>query len=146
TPLTSIKAYFQLLERSIEDTNLSRNYLGKTHRQLNKLQDLIADLLDISKIESGRLKFNKKLFDLEPVLLNGIEIIRQTHNDIHIVKQGNAHVKIYGDEVRIEQVLINYLTNAIKYSPGDKNVEINISQQDNHTIRIGVRDFGIGIP
>jgi len=143
TPLTSIKAYFQLMERTVENPALSRNYLSKTQKQLTKLQNLIADLLDISKIESGRLKFNKKLFDLEPLLTNVIDIIRQTHQEVEIERTGEANVKIYGDEVRIEQVLINYLTNAIKYSPGRKSVSIKVHCTESGKVEVRMRDYGI---
>ena len=146
TPLTSIKAYFQLLERSIGDVDLSTKYLSRTRSQLDKLQTLIADLLDISKIESGKLKFNNKTFDFEPLLESAIDIINQTHNDAHIIKKGIANVQILGDDVRIEQVLINYLTNALKYSPEKKEVHVNVNINSQKHVEVRVRDFGIGIP
>ncbi|WP_423149240.1 ATP-binding protein [Rubrolithibacter danxiaensis] len=149
TPLTSIKAYFQILERSLNDTEnkeVSKKYLNRTQFQLDKLQSLIADLLDISKIESGKIKFNKKTFELEPLLNNAIEIINQTHDDYKIIKKGTANVKVYGDDIRIEQVIINYLTNAIKYSPEKKEVHVEISTPDKNEVKVLVKDFGIGIP
>ena len=146
TPLTSIKAYFQLMERSIGNMDLSKKYLSRTQSQLNKLQNLIADLLDISKIESGKLKFNKKTFDFEPLLNSTIDIIAQTHNEVKIIKNGEANVKVLGDDIRIEQVLINYLTNALKYSPEAKEVHVNVSVNGGDHLEVRVRDFGIGIP
>ena len=149
TPLTSIKAYMQLLERSFQ-TDLSKSdetdkYLHRTQFQIDKLNSLIADLLDISKIESGKLKFNKKVFDFEPLLENTLDIIRQTNIDFKITRKGSANVKVYGDDIRIEQVILNYLTNAIKYSPENKEilVECHVS---NGNLFLSVRDFGVGIP
>jgi signal transduction histidine kinase len=146
TPLTSIKAYFQLLERSLTGQEASVKYLNRTQWQLNKLQSLIADLLDISKIESGKMKFNKKVFNLEPLLCSAIDIINQTNEGFNIVKNGEANVKIYGDDIRIEQVLINYLTNAIKYSPDSTEVHVNIKMINDKKVEVRVKDFGIGIP
>ncbi|MXV13929.1 hybrid sensor histidine kinase/response regulator [Hufsiella ginkgonis] len=148
TPLTSIKAYLQLSERSIHDGNsgTTRQYLQRTMVQLDKLNNLIADLLDISKIESGKLKFNKKHFDFEPLLNSAIDIIRQTHDGVRIILTGKANVQVFGDEVRIEQVLINYLTNAFKYSPGTKEVYVDVSTSPDNQLVVKVKDNGIGIP
>lgn len=150
TPLTSIKAYMQLLEKSFENkmekTEETGKYLQRTQFQIEKLSSLIADLLDVSKIESGKLKFNKKVFDFEPLIENTIDIIRKTNNDFNIIRTGSANVKIYGDDIRLEQVLLNYLTNAIKYSPENKEVIVDSSVTPENTLLVSVRDFGVGIP
>ncbi len=151
TPLTSIKAYMQLLERSFTKENISpsseaTNYLTRTQLQLQKLHSLIADLLDISKIESGKLEFNKKEFEFENLLENAVDIIRQTNPEYQIVRKGKADVKVFGDEIRIEQVIVNYLTNAIKYSPESKEVWVCTEKKDNQKIKVTVKDFGVGIP
>src|SRR5690606_6407171 len=72
TPLTSVKGYIQLLGRGLAkgDLELVKSHLSKAEVQLEKLNGLIADLLDISKIESGKLKFNKKYFDIDTLLDN----------------------------------------------------------------------------
>lgn len=147
TPLTSIKGYLQLLERSIEneDHALGKKYLARTQAQVEKLRYLIADLLDISKIEAGKMKFNKKIFDFEQLLDNTIDIIRQTNPEYQILKKRAEPVKAYGDEVRIEQVIINYITNAIKYSPESKEIHIE-SFTNEGFLHFRVKDFGIGVP
>lgn len=147
TPLTSIKAYLQLLQRSLETSGDKQvlNYLQRTQVQIEKLHHLIADLLDISKIESGKLKFNKKSFHFEPVLKSVIETIHQTHAGCSIHLKGSANIDIYGDNERIEQVLINYLTNAIKYSPDCRDIEVEIQITDKEELQVNVRDYGIGI-
>jgi len=149
TPLTSIKAYMQLLERSFDaqssGSGETGKYLERTLFQIDKLHSLIADLLDISKIESGKLKFNKKVFDFEPVIENTIDIIRQTNRDFNIIRKGSADVQVYGDDIRIEQVIINYLTNAIKYSPDNKDVYIESHITNDGQLHVSVKDFGVGI-
>jgi two-component system sensor histidine kinase/response regulator len=146
TPLTSVKGYVQLLERSIDkgDVPTVKKHLQKAQLQLDKLNDLIADLLDISKIESGKLKFNKKSFNMNLLLDSIIEIIHQSNPEFTIVKTGFIGPEVFADEMRIEQVIVNFLTNAIKYSPGTTEVHISAALNDDRVV-IAVRDFGIGI-
>ena len=144
TPLTSIKGYVQLLDRTNTD-NSSKLYIDRTLIQIRKLDSLIADLLDISKIESGKLKFNMQPFDLDTMVANTIDIIRQTFTDFKIERVGKQEETIFGDPIRLEQVLINFLSNAIKYSPQSKNVSVETHVDDEGRIFIGVRDHGIGI-
>ncbi|MFC5284664.1 ATP-binding protein [Pedobacter alpinus] len=148
TPLTSIKAYIQLLSRSLKnhESEQIKGYIEKAQLQVGKLNELIADLLDISKIENGELKLNKKEFDLKHLIDAAIETITQTNDGFSLHIEGNDDsFNIVADENRIEQVLLNYLTNAIKYSPDTKH--INISREINgNFVTIKVRDVGIGIP
>jgi signal transduction histidine kinase len=146
TPLTSVKGYVQLLERSIDkgDVETVKKHLLKAQTQLEKLNNLIADLLDISKIESGKLKFNKQNFFIGDLLKNIVEVMAQSFPDYKITINGKVEHCVFGDEMRIEQVIINFLTNAIKYSPGTNEVLINV-REENERIYLGVRDYGIGI-
>ncbi len=146
TPLTSVKGYVQLLERSIEkgDIPTVKRHLQKAQVQLEKLNDLIADLLDISKVESGKLDFNKKNFMINELLDSVTEIIQQSTPEFKIIRNGSVSIPVYADEMRIEQVIINFLTNAIKYSPGTLEVCINLRLEGDR-IYVGVRDYGIGI-
>jgi two-component system sensor histidine kinase/response regulator len=131
TPLTSVKGYVQLLERSIGrgDVETVKKHLQKAQTQLEKLNNLIADLLDISKIESGKLKFNKQYFQIDDMLKNIVEIMHQSFPDFNIIINGQVNKEVFGDEMRIEQVVINFLTNAIKYSPGTSEVTINVQEK-----------------
>ncbi len=146
TPLTSVKGYVQLLERSIQkgDTETVKKHLAKAQIQLDKLNSLIADLLDISKIESGKLKFNKQNFAIDTLLDNVIEIMHQSNPTLKIIKKGKAGCEIFADEMRIEQVIVNFLTNAIKYSPGTEEIAITIHVKD-EKLYVAVKDCGIGM-
>ncbi|HWV71037.1 MAG TPA: hybrid sensor histidine kinase/response regulator [Pseudosphingobacterium sp.] len=148
TPLTSVRGYIQLLERlpDVKNNERYKSYLAKTSTQLDKLRDLIDDLLDISKIESGKMKFNFQPISIEKLLENTIENISQMYPNHRFRKLGKCTATILGDEMRLEQVLLNYLTNAIKYAPNSKEVFIECKLTDDNKIQIGVRDFGIGIP
>ena len=148
TPLTSVRGYIQLLERlpDVKNNEKYKSYLAKTSAQLDKLRDLIDDLLDISKIESGKMKFNFQPISIEKLLENTIENVSQMYPSHRFRKLGKCTAVILGDEMRLEQVLLNYLTNAIKYAPNSKEVFVECKLTADNKIQIGVRDFGIGIP
>jgi len=145
TPLASMKAYVQLLGRSVEKDEKVKGYVDRTLAQINKLNSLIVDLLDTSRIENGRLKFNESLFNFSKLLKESVEIIGQTYPDYQIHVTGECDALVLGDEMRLEQVILNYMTNAIKYSPDRRELEICSSLENNFLV-IAVKDYGIGIP
>lgn len=146
TPLTSVKGYIQLLQRSLnkDDKTMAQNHLEKASIQLEKLNELIVDLLDISKIESGKMKFNMKSFCADNMVNNAIEMLQHANPDFKITKFGKTDEMIFGDEMRLEQVVINFITNAIKYAPGTNQVNVTINIKD-EKLYLAVKDFGIGI-
>lgn len=146
TPLTSIKGYLQLLQRTVDkdDKEVINKHLRRVQDQVEKLNVLVADLLDISRIDSGKLKFNKADFSLDELLDQVIENTQQTNPDVVIKRSGYAGRKVYGDEMRIEQVIVNFITNAIKYSPENNHIAVNV-RVISDKIYVGVRDHGIGI-
>jgi signal transduction histidine kinase len=146
TPLTSVKGYVQLLERSIDkgDTAAVKTRLYKVQDHIEKLNVLVADLLDISKIESGKLKFNKKYFAIDTLLDNIIEVMQQSHPDFKIIKTETVQQDIFADEMRVEQVIVNFITNAIKYSPSTHEIKIS-SRVCDEKLYVSVKDFGIGM-
>src|SRR5450432_24225 len=145
TPLASMKAYVQLLGRSIGKDEKVKGYVDRTLAQINKLNSLIVDLLDTSRIENGKLKFNESLFNFSKLLKESVEIIGQTYPDYNIHVSGESNALVLGDEMRLEQVILNYMTNAIKYSPDRRELEIYSSLENNFLV-VAVKDYGIGIP
>jgi two-component system, OmpR family, sensor kinase len=144
TPLTSIKAYMQLLERS-ELRDQERNYVKKANSNINKLNNLIGDLLDVSKVQSGQLHLNIAPFELKRMISESIENVQHMYSSHKLIVQGKIpYVIIKGDILRLEQALNNLLLNAIKYSPGADSVYIN-TQLLHSEVRIEVIDDGIGI-
>lgn len=145
TPLTSIKGYVELLD-SIEDKQPNKQFAQKALENINKLEKLIQDLLDVSKIQSGQLELNLKEFSIVHFLdetITGFQMIAKTHL---IVREDYLDGElITADRQRIEQVLTNLLSNAIKYSPGEDKVIVE-SKTNGHELVIKVRDFGMGIP
>jgi PAS domain S-box-containing protein len=147
TPVTGIKAYTQLLSRRLTragDT-ASVETLGKLEAQVDRLNGLITDLLDITRMESGDLPFRPAPFDLDRLLSDVIEEVQGTTSQHRIVAELTAGVTITGDSERIAQVVMNLLTNAIKYSPEADKVVVRTVREGDRAI-ISVQDFGIGIP
>ncbi|MEP6595072.1 MAG: PAS domain S-box protein [Ginsengibacter sp.] len=145
TPVTVIKATLQLLEnKMLTDVNI--DFIHKTLKQVNKLSDLINDLLDVSKTQAGKLKLNYSMFDMNILLKETRDNIQQTTSDHKIIFSENEEKLITNaDNYRIEQVIINILTNAIKYSPDSKDIIIDTRKNDGKII-VSVKDSGIGIP
>jgi two-component system phosphate regulon sensor histidine kinase PhoR len=147
TPLTSIKAYVQLLERTLknDENHVAKVYFKNTNTYIDRLNHLIADLLDVAKIQAGKLPFNMSDFNFDELVEEAVANMQYTATTHKIIIEHNEKVITYGDKQRLEQVFINFLTNAIKYSPQAKEIRVN-SVVDNGNIIVSVRDYGIGIP
>ncbi len=145
TPLTIINAYVQMLEQETADNPSLQSYVERTLSQVKKLNSLIKDLLELSRNESGSLEFSKKPFEFETLLHTIVEMTRHSYPDYEIELDGSAPVMINGDESRIEQVLTNFISNAIKYSPESKKIVIETRLDNDRCLYVGVKDFGIGI-
>ncbi len=147
TPVTSIKAYGQVLQTMFQrqgDTKAVAS-LQKMDAQVNKLTNLIGDLLDVTKIQSGRLEFHEDFFDFSE-LVNGIVDSMQLTTEKHsLIKNLSRTRKVFGDRDRIGQVLTNLISNAIKYSPHTDKILIK-TEGDKNSVTLCVQDFGVGIP
>jgi PAS domain S-box-containing protein len=144
TPLTSITGYLQILNR-LKTDDQSQKFVAKTLQQVKKLTSLVSDLLDVSKIEAGKLQLTIEPFDIRAILDDAIELIQHTNNNYRILLETDIDtLTINGDPHRIEQVLINLLTNAIKYSPGANQIDLFLTITGRE-VKIGVRDYGVGI-
>jgi two-component system, OmpR family, sensor kinase len=144
TPLTSIKAYIQLLEKS-ELKEKERMFVRKAISQIKKLNTLIADLLDVSKIQAGGLQLHIQTFLLTDLISDSIETVNHIYANHQIVIDSELpDVLMKGDKFRLEQALNNLLNNAIKYSPGSQTIYVSGKQINDH-VEIAVRDEGIGI-
>src|SRR5690606_33954313 len=145
TPLTSVNAYLQILAGMPTDDK-GRQFIQKALRQKKKLTTLVNDLLDISKIEAGKLQLKIAEFDLKKLMEEAIDLIGHTNNKYRIFFDSSVKTcNIYSDSQRIEQVLINLLTNAIKYSSGADEVRVSLVCTSEE-VKVGIQDFGVGIP
>lgn len=146
TPMTSIKGYIQLLERSLKKNDLetTKSRLEKVQGQVEKLNSLVADLLDISKIESGKLRFNKTYFSLSALAKHCVEVMQLSNPHVKIILDSTEDIEVFGDEMRIEQVIVNFLTNAVKYAPDAKEVIVKCEIRGEDVL-FSVKDFGVGM-
>lgn len=147
TPVTSIKAYGQVLQLMFRRKGDIKavEQLQKMDAQINKLTNLIGDLLDVTKIQSGRLQFHEELFDFNKLVNEIVDELQITTEKHKIIKKLGKTKIIYADRERIGQVLNNLITNAIKYSPHSKKIIVK-SFTHKDTITLCVEDFGVGIP
>lgn len=147
TPVTSIKAIAQLLERKFEPMGdrITIDLIHKLVNQIKRLTNLIHDLLDASLIEGGKLQLNKNHFLFNELLEEVVSDVQRTTNTHQIVLQDCPSIQVFSDKERIRQVIINMLTNAIKYSPKADQVIVTLELRGK-CVRCCVEDFGIGIP
>jgi signal transduction histidine kinase len=145
TPITSIKGYVGLMMEKYsesEDPFLAKS-IFTVNKQLIKLTGLINNLLDVTRIDIKRMEFNMQPFDICTTVADAIAIMQPTITH-QLIVEGPENCTAYGDKERINQVILNLLTNAIKYSPESDKVLINI-KSNKENITITVQDFGIGI-
>jgi len=147
TPLTSMKIFLGLLVREIEkqdDSEHAQYFMSRIQDQTNQLIELTNDLLDVSRIETGKLRLNSEEFALEDLVHETVEAIETSTRTHKILVNAKDTFLAKADRYRIFQVLINLLTNAIKYSPPGKDIIVTL-QKDKNFLTVSVQDFGIGI-
>jgi len=146
TPVTSIKLYSQIVKTKLDEKKplAAKKFMLKLDDQLSKLTALMLDLLDISRMQSGKIQIQETIFNLNQLIQETVESLqRTTENHALIIKGKFAH-DITGDRERIYQVLVNLITNAIKYSPKGGKIFIHCKNLDNY-VQISVEDSGVGI-
>jgi signal transduction histidine kinase len=144
TPLTTIKAFFQLAKREINPEFRSYGFISKAGRQLNRMERLIEDLLDVSKINSGKMQYNLEQFEFSAILRDAVDSVQEISPTHTLVLEHVPTVMFNGDRHRLEQVIINLLNNAVKYSPDADKVIVNAELSDESLV-VTIKDFGIGV-
>jgi PAS domain S-box-containing protein len=146
TPVTSIKGFTQVLRSRLRQggDEQAQRFLERMDAQLNKLTKLINDLLDISKMQAGKLPLQKEMFRLDEIVREIVENLQAVTPTHKLRLEEITDVEVYGDRDRIGQVVINLLTNAIKYSPESDDVVIRLTK-DREQATVSVQDNGIGI-
>ncbi len=151
TPVTSIKGYVQLLMMIIKEEEPERfpeqvsNSLQRIDYQVSRLTRLITEMLDLSRIETGRLELKNEMLSLTGLVKEAIEDIGLTQPKHNINLHPYFDCNIFGDKSRIEQVVINLITNAIKYSVNSNKIDVCIRQAENNMVAVSIKDYGIGI-
>lgn len=147
TPLTSLKLYSQFLEKNLrtQQDNKNADVATKMNEQINKLTNLINDLLDVTKIQNGKILLSNSEFNFDELVLEVVEE-QQMSTKQNIVLDKQLVGNIIGDRNRISQVMSNLINNAIKYSPESDRILITTKLLENECVFFSVKDFGIGIP
>jgi signal transduction histidine kinase len=143
TPLTSIRAFNQLIRRA-KDSSMIESFLQKSADSIIRMEKLVNDLLDVTKINAGKMNYEMQEFDFLDMLKESIASVQYTRPSHQIILESEIDVIYKGDRFRIEQVMVNFLTNAIKYSPHAHTVTVNCELKSDNII-VSVKDNGIGI-
>ena len=146
TPVTSLKGFAQVLQRRLQKQGdaQGQHYVARMDAQLNRLTKLVSDLLDVSRMQAGKLTFDSEPFELDTLVLETVENVQAAIPEHQIVVEGRTGGCILGDKDRLGQVFINLLTNAVKYSPEAEKVIVHLAA-NSHEAVVSVQDFGIGI-
>jgi len=146
TPLTSLKGYMQMLgakNRNNAD-GFTAMAITKGNIQISKMTAMINGFLNVSRLESGKILLQKQDFKLNQLLLETIEEIEILSNGHEFIFNPGEEIMIHADQEKIGQVINNFLTNAVKYSPHGKIIEISC-KETNGWVQVSVKDEGMGI-
>jgi len=145
TPITSLKASLQLLDR-LKDTPSALTIpklISQANKSLGRLNNLVEDLLNVSKLNQGQISLNRSSFVLHQLVNDCCQYI-QLEKIYRVVIIGDRKLAVYADMHRVEQVIVNFLNNAIKYAPDSKEIIIVIENKEGMA-RVSVTDKGPGI-
>jgi PAS domain S-box-containing protein len=147
TPITTIKGYAQLLDRWTPGGHEPRE--GKAFRILNRQSDrltqLVQELLEVSRLQLGRLALRRQRFELGELVADVLDRMQGVSSRHRLVLHQEGHVFVDADRERIDQVLVNLFDNAIKYSPEGGDIEVRVGIREGSGV-VSIRDPGMGIP
>lgn len=145
TPLTSLKAILQLMQRMKGETSERMlSLIEKANHNISRVTEMVEDLLNTSQMNDGQLRLSKSNFNVVEMIGSCVHHIR-VEDHYKIITEGDKTISVYADESRIEQVVTNFITNAMKYAPESYLIKINIENVEGF-VRITVSDEGPGIP
>jgi len=148
TPLTPMKTSAEFLLQDDPDPETRREMLELIVRNIDRQTRMVNDMLDISRIESGNMRFRKELLDIVEIINSAIETMRKQSEEKKININTDIPpglTKINADKDKLIQVFVNLLSNALKFTPNGGNVEIKAFESGKY-IEVYVKDDGIGIP
>ncbi|MGC9469146.1 MAG: sensor histidine kinase, partial [Anaerolineae bacterium] len=148
TPLTALLSYAELLLRPDLDEEARERFVQTIKRETERVCDLATQFLDLARLESGRSTLSRELVDMDEIIRNAIDVLRpgaeERGHRIEIDVQG-ALPPVIGDKARLHQVLLNLVSNAIKYTEPGGRVAVRAKAGDDE-ITVAVEDTGPGIP
>ena len=151
TPLTNIRSYTETLLDAAGDIPLGteKQFLGVISSESERMARIVTDLLTLSKLDYGRMELRMTRFSLADMLHNVANAMKLTAEDSGhelAVDTPDGLPQIVGDRERIEQVVVNILSNAVKYTPSGGHIRLSACAVPGNRVRITVEDDGVGIP
>ncbi|MFZ4619077.1 MAG: sensor histidine kinase [Bacteroidota bacterium] len=149
TPLFATQGLIEtLLHGAVDDKKVNKDFLKKALNNIERLNSLLEELIDISRIESGEMKLRVRYFDILPTLESTVSELQDYAGQRSIALSLNApqgsELKVFGDRERLGRVLVNLIENAVKYSEPNDSVIVSCTNEKDHVV-ISVKDTGIGI-
>jgi two-component system CheB/CheR fusion protein len=148
TPLAALQAALQLAQRALpqDDTvGRSRGLLEQSLIQARRIDMLVEQLVDATRIKQNQIVLDRQPVDLTAVVARAVETAKVVSRGQEIALESRDGITVIGDALRLEQVLLNLLTNAIMYAPDTARIDVRLKNQDEQAV-IEVQDFGPGIP
>ena len=146
TPVASLKGALQLLNLKLSgiSPDMLAKLVAQANKSLKKLSDLVNTLLNSNRISQGMFPVHKTKFKIADLINDCCQHVR-TADGHELILEGDRHLEINADEQLIDQVIVNFVNNAIKYAPGSKDIVISV-QREEQNVKVSVTDFGPGIP
>lgn len=143
TPITSLKASLQLMTRMQNERDKIPELIHHANKSMDKVTHLIDDLLNASKINEGQLQLKKTTFKISKAIDECCEYV-YLGGVFKLITEGDTSLEVYADSERIQQVIVNFVNNAIKYAPASKDIRIRIEREEPYA-KVSVIDQGPGI-
>jgi two-component system phosphate regulon sensor histidine kinase PhoR len=149
TPIASLKALTETLQSgAIEDSAVAKDFLAKMNTEVDKLTQMVLELGELSRIESGESPIDMRPFDITQTIEQAVERLRAQADRAELsltIDTSSNLPQALGDRDRVEQVLVNLIHNAIKFTPSGGIIDLSVKLEGN-SIKVSVADSGIGIP
>jgi PAS domain S-box-containing protein len=149
TPLHTVIGFSELLSEELEGplNQKQKRFMGHIHRDSLHLLELINEILDLSKIEAGRLELNLEVFDVASALPEVLPSAKAlgAQKSIEIESRAMEGVSVQADRVRFKEILYNLLSNAVKFTPDGGKIQVDVTRGDGFA-EVSVTDTGLGIP
>jgi len=145
-PLANLVLCNELMGEALKESNEEEinDLLQRSKNNVSRLNKMIAELYDATRVNSGNLVLDITTFNFEEMIKEAIETVEVLQPSYKIVVKGDGNIEVSGDRYRLIQVVTNYLSNGIKYSNGKTDVILTI-YHNNETITVSVKDEGLGI-
>jgi two-component system CheB/CheR fusion protein len=149
TPLTALDGYLQILGRQLgreADQGQAAEYVAHAREQSRRLATLVNDLMDVARLQSGRLRLNAEPLDLAALVARTVEVVGSLAEGRRIVlERGRGNFRVHGDAGRLDQVFLNLLNNAVRHAPQSERIDVRLRRVGG-LAEVAVQDYGPGIP